>query len=152
LRSNHNFGAPITLSFGGCIFCQIVTGESPASVIYRDARVIAFMDISPVNPDHLRVIPIAHTTYLYHLDEQTGMRVFNVSHRLAQTVRDSDVCSEGVNLFLADGVAAGQEVFHVHMHVISPFEDDQMIVTAERGTPPYRPKLDDVARDIRSHL
>jgi len=140
------------LSFGECIFCQIVAGESPASVIYRDDRIIAFMDIRPVNPDHLRVIPIAHATYLYHLDEQTGMKMFNVSHRLAQAVRDSDVSSEGVNLFLADGVAAGQEVFHVHMHVISPFEDDQMIVTAERGTPPYRPKLDDVAGDIRGHL
>ena len=70
-RSIHNFGAPITLSFGDCIFCQIVAGESPASVIYRDDRVIAFMDIRPVNPGHLLVIPIAHTTYLYHLDEQT---------------------------------------------------------------------------------
>lgn len=140
------------MSFGDCIFCQIVAGESPASVIYRDDRVIAFMDIRPVNPDHLLVIPIAHATYLYHLDEQTGMRVFNVSHRLAQTVRDSDVSSEGVNLFLADGVAAGQEVFHVHMHVIPTFEGDQMIVTVEWGTPPSRPKLDDVAGDIRGHL
>jgi histidine triad (HIT) family protein len=140
------------LSFGDCIFCQIVLGESPASVIYRDDRVIAFMDIRPVNPGHLLVIPIAHATYLCHLDEQTGMRMFNVSHRLAQAVRDSDVSSEGVNLFLADGVAAGQEVFHVHMHVIPRFEGDQMIVTAKWGTPPSRPKLDDVAGDIRGHL
>ena len=80
------------------------------------------------------------------------MRVFNVSHRLAQAVRDSDVSSEGVNLFLADGVAAGQEVFHVHMHVIPTFEGAQMIVTVEWGTPPSRPKLDDVAGDIRGHL
>ncbi len=53
---------------------------------------------------------------------------------------------------MADGVAAGQEVFHVHMHVIPPFEGDQMIVTAKWGTPPSRPKLDDVAGDIRGHL
>ncbi|MFP6650729.1 MAG: HIT family protein [Dehalococcoidia bacterium] len=140
------------MSFGDCIFCRIVAGESPDSVIYRDDRVIAFMDIRPVNPGHLLVIPIAHATYLYHLDEQTGMGMFNVSHRLAQAMRDSDVRNEGVNLFLADGVAAGQEVFHVHMHVIPRFEGDQMIVTAKWGTPPSRPKLDDVAGDIRGHL
>ncbi|HBJ32336.1 MAG TPA: hypothetical protein DDY93_13325 [Dehalococcoidia bacterium] len=50
------------MSFGNCIFCRIVAGESPASVIYRDDRLIAFMDIRPVNPDHLLVIPIAHAT------------------------------------------------------------------------------------------
>ncbi|MQG81780.1 MAG: HIT family protein, partial [SAR202 cluster bacterium] len=77
---------------------------------------------------------------------------FNVSHRVARAVRVSDVRSEGVNLFLADGVVAGQEVFHVHMHVISPFEGDQVIVTAKWGTPPSGPKLDDVAGDIRGHL
>lgn len=109
--SIHNFGAPITLSFGDCIFCRIVAGESPASVIYRDDRVIAFMDIRPVNPGHLLVIPIAHATYLYHLDEQTGMGMFNVSHRLAQAMRDSDVRSEGVNLFWPMAWPQGKRFF-----------------------------------------
>ncbi|MAP38583.1 MAG: hypothetical protein CL879_03095 [Dehalococcoidia bacterium] len=57
------------MSFGDCIFCLIVAGESPANVIYHDDRVIVFMDIHPVNPGHLLVIPIAYATYLYHLDE-----------------------------------------------------------------------------------
>ena len=67
-------------------------------------------------------------------------------------MRDSDARSEGVNLFLADGLAARQEVFHIHMRVIPRFESDQMNVTAKWGMPRPRPKLDDVARDIHDHL
>ena len=78
--------------------------------------------------------------------------MFNVFHRLARAARDSDVRSEGVNLFLADGLAARKEVFHVRMRVIPRFEGDHMNVIAKWGMLRSRPKLDDVARDIHDHL
>ena len=135
-----------------CIFCQIVAGTSLASVVHRDDQVMAFMDTRPVNPGHLLVIPLAHSTYLADLDEQVGMQMFKTAHRMAQAVRDSGVRSEGVNLHLADGVAAGQEVFHVHLHVIPRFRGDPLTITANWGAPPPRSELDAVGKDIRGVL
>jgi diadenosine tetraphosphate (Ap4A) HIT family hydrolase len=110
------------------------------------------MDTRPVNPGHLLVIPLVHATYLADVDEPAGMRMFGVAQRMAQAVRDSSVRSEGVNLHLADGVAAGQEVFHVHLHVIPRFDGDPAIFTADWGAPPSRTELDTVAQDIREGM
>lgn len=107
-----------------CVFCEIVAHRSPASVVYRDDRCIAFMDIQPVTPGHLLVIPVAHATYLADLDAEIGRHLFAVAQRLASGLRASGLRAEGVNLFLADGEAAGQEVFHVHLHVFPRFAGD----------------------------
>lgn len=135
-----------------CIFCQIVAGASPASVAHRDDWVMAFMDTRPVNPGHLLVIPLVHASCLADLDEEAGMHIFKIAHRMAQAVRDSGVRCEGVNLHLADGVAAGQEVFHVHLHVIPRFEGDPLTISAKWGTPPSRAELDAVGKDIQGVL
>ena len=108
-----------------CIFCEIVAGRADASVVYEDEHVIAFLDLFPVNEGHTLVIPKTHATYLNDMDADAGTRVFAAAHRLAQAVRDSGTRCEGVNLVLADGAAAGQEVFHVHMHVLPRYAGDQ---------------------------
>jgi len=82
------------------------------------------MDIQPVNPGHLLVIPVSHAVGLEDLDGQTAAHMFRVAKRLAGALRRSDLRCEGINLFLADGEAAFQEVFHVHLHVIPRFEGD----------------------------
>ena len=107
-----------------CVFCQIVAGRAPASIVYRDETCIAFMDVKPVNAGHLLVVPIAHATYLADLDPITGSALFAVAHRLSASVRTSGLKVEGINLFLADGEAAGQEIFHVHLHVLPRFRGD----------------------------
>jgi len=107
-----------------CDFCEIVGGRSPSSVVFQDERCIAFMDIQPVNPGHLLVVPIEHAATLSDLDEDVGAHVFRVAQRLAGALRVSGIRCEGINLFLADGEAAGQEVFHVHLHVLPRFYGD----------------------------
>jgi histidine triad (HIT) family protein len=107
-----------------CVFCEIVGGRSPSSVVFQDERCIAFMDIQPVNPGHLLVVPIEHAATLSDLDEDVGAHVFRVAQRLAGALRASGIRCEGINLFLADGEAAGQEVFHVHLHVLPRFYGD----------------------------
>jgi diadenosine tetraphosphate (Ap4A) HIT family hydrolase len=107
-----------------CVFCDIVAGRVPASVVYRDERVCAFMDIRPVNPGHLLVIPLVHAAGLTTLESGTGARMFQVGQRLAEAIRRSGVRCEGINFLLADGEAAGQEVFHVHLHVIPRYAGD----------------------------
>jgi len=135
-----------------CVFCEILAGEEPASFLYRDDRCSAFMDIQPVNPGHLLVIPNRHARYLADLDEETGAQLFRVGQRLAGALRKSGVRCQGVNLFLADGEAAGQEVFHVHLHVIPRHEGDGFGL---RFSPLYyqlppRSELDRLAEQIRS--
>ena len=107
-----------------CIFCDIVASRAPASIVYRDERVCAFMDIRPVNPGHLLVIPVTHAPDLAALEPDTGARMFRVGQRLAKAIRGSAAWCEGINFFLADGEAAGQEVFHVHLHVFPRYGGD----------------------------
>ncbi len=133
-----------------CVFCDIVAGKSPASVVYRDDRCMAFMDIKPVTPGHLLVIPLSHAKNLAALDPGAGERVFLVAQQLAAAIRRSGLRAEGINFFLADGEAAGQEVFHVHLHVFPRFEGDGFGLRfgPEYGQAISRERLDREARSI----
>ncbi len=136
-----------------CIFCEIVNDRAPASLVYRDGVCIAFMDIHPVNPGHLLVIPINHATHLAELDPRTGGRLFEVAQQLAASLRRSGVQCEGVNFFLADGEAAGQDVFHVHLHVIPRFTGDGFGFNFADSywELPERQELDKIAEAIRDN-
>jgi len=135
---------------GECIFCQIVAGESPVSAFYEDDVVLGLMTIGPVNTGHAMVIPRRHAASLGELDEETGRHLWTVAHRTAEAIRKSGVRCEGVNLFLADGAAAAQDVFHVHMHVIPRYVGDPFKIVADRTIHPPREELDRVAGQIRA--
>lgn len=113
-----------------CVFCEIVAGRAEASLVYADDTVIAFMDIQPVNPGHVLVIPREHSPHLAELDEEHGAQMWRVGHRVAKALRRSGLRVEGVNFFLADGKVAFQEVFHVHLHVLPRFANDDFRVDA----------------------
>jgi histidine triad (HIT) family protein len=135
----------------GCIFCDIVSGNGPASIIYRDELCMAFMDIQPVNAGHLLVVPNRHATHLADLLPETGGQMFRVAQHIAAALRKSGVRCEGVNLFVADGEAAGQDVFHVHLHVIPRYAGDGFGFRfgPAYGTRPPRAELDRLAEQIR---
>lgn len=137
-----------------CAFCDIVQGRAPASTVYADEQVLAFMDIQPVNAGHLLVVPKAHASHLADLDAQTGGHMFRIGRELAGALRVSGIPCEGVNLFLADGQAAGQEVYHVHLHVIPRFLGDGFgfHFGPGYGQVPARDNLDQTAAAIRSAL
>jgi diadenosine tetraphosphate (Ap4A) HIT family hydrolase len=107
-----------------CVFCKIVAGEAAASIIHRDEHVFAFMDVSPVVEGHVLVIPTHHTPDLAGVTDDAGARMFALGRRVAASLRASGLPCEGVNFFLADGVAAGQTVFHSHLHVIPRVRGD----------------------------
>ena len=131
-----------------CVFCQIVGGASPASVFYQDDVVLGFRDICPVNSGHALIIPRVHAAYLADLDEATGRHLWPLTQRTAAAIGESGVRWEGINLFLADGEAAFQEVFHVHMHVFPRHPGDAFRLVADWGAEPLRGELDRVAREI----
>jgi histidine triad (HIT) family protein len=134
---------------GPCVFCEIVAGRGEASVVYEDDRALSFMDIRPVTSGHLLVVPKVHAARLDDLDEGLGRHVFGVAHRVARAMYRSGLPCEGVNLFLADGVAAGQEVFHVHVHVLPRTRGDGFRIEAS-WSHPDRAALDAVAAQIRA--
>jgi histidine triad (HIT) family protein len=134
-----------------CVFCCIVAGTADASIVYEDDRLLAFCDINPVNPGHLLIIPKVHRMGLVDLDESDGSRMFVVAQRLAAAVRRSGLRCEAVNLFLADGPAAGQEVFHVHLHMFPRYLGDRFrLVSGQR--PASRRDLDEIAAQVRAVL
>jgi histidine triad (HIT) family protein len=112
------------------------------------------MDIQPVNPGHVLVVSNRHAADLGELKEEEGAQIFRVAQRLAAALRQSGVKSEGVNFFLADGEAAMQEVFHVHLHVIPRYEGDGfgLKLPPDYAQKPSRKELNEVAEKIRNAL
>lgn len=138
----------------GCIFCQIISETKPASVVYRDERCLAFLDIRPINDGHLLVIPVRHAAHLADLDPDDGAHLFRIGQKLAGALRASGIPCEGVNLLLSDGRAAMQEVFHVHLHVIPRFAGDGFGLRFGPGfgRHPLRKDLDEAAKKIKSRM
>jgi histidine triad (HIT) family protein len=107
-----------------CLFCKILAGELDGTMIFQDQICTVIMDIQPINPGHLLVIPNQHIPDLASLPPETGKHIFAVGQKMAAALRQSSVQCEGINFFLADGKAALQEVFHFHLHIIPRFEGD----------------------------
>lgn len=136
----------------GCVFCGIANGQVPASVVYQDELVLAFMDTNPVTTGHVLVIPKRHHPYLSDVPKTTGSHVFVVAQGVAAAIRRSGVRCEGINLFVADGQAAFQEVEHFHMHVFPRFVDDTFRIQADWSVHPAREELDRTAELIRAAM
>ena len=137
-----------------CIFCQIVEGILPSSNVHEDEIFLAFMDIQPVNPGHILVIPKAHFVDLTDLPAYTGAHLFQVAQRIVLGLPKTGIKMEGANLFLAHGEAAGQEVFHVHLHVIPRFASDGFGFRfgPNYSNLPERHELDAIATQIKKQL
>jgi histidine triad (HIT) family protein len=133
-----------------CIFCRIVAKQIPATVVHEDEDTLAFMDIGQVNPGHVLVAAKAHADNLYELDDKQAAAVFRTAVRVARAVR-SAFTPEGLSLYQANGKAAGQTVFHFHMHLVPRYADDGMNLSWPVKNPP-REKLEENAAKIRRQL
>jgi histidine triad (HIT) family protein len=108
-----------------CLFCKIVAGEVPATLVHEDERTIAFMDINPGTRGHLLVIPREHATDVHEIDPEDLQAVALTGQQMARHVRDR-LGADGVNLINSAGSAAWQTVFHFHLHVIPRYEGDPL--------------------------
>ena len=106
-----------------CIFCKINAKRLPASWVYRDDSVSAFMDIQPVNEGHTLLLSRAHAPSVSDLDDATTAHLFSIARRITKALYKTLGC-DGVNWIVADGEAAGQEVFHFHLHIIPRYDND----------------------------
>ena len=146
------YRAPKEVRMDECFICDIAAGTGEASIVFEDDIVIAFMVIPPVNPGHVLVVPRTHLPYLADLDDATGAHMFRVTMRIERAIWASGVRCEGTNLFMANGEAAFQEVFHAHMHGFPRFGADAFKLDADWLVRPPREELYEVASRIRGAL
>jgi len=135
-----------------CLFCKIIRGEIPASVIFEDKFTMAFMDIFPISKGHCLLIPKQHYVNMLDVDTKVAKRL---GARLAELTRKVHSAFEpdGIINVIANGVGAGQEVPHLHIHVIPRNEGDRfgfMFPDDYREEMAPRDELDSVAKTIRA--
>ena len=144
----------------GCLFCAIVRGESPASVVLHDAEVVAFMDIHPVRRGHVLVVPRRHAVFVHQLTPAERAGMMEAAARIAVAQAAAGLPREGGTLVVNDGPAAGQHVPHAHLHVIPRARGDLAAVARQYlgrvfgrfGRPADRAALDALAARLRAHL
>jgi histidine triad (HIT) family protein len=136
-----------------CIFCKIANKELPSSILYEDEDVIAFLDIKPVNEGHTLVIPKKHFVTLDDCDEEVAKHLIVVLKRLNISVCKAVNC-EGIFNAAMNGESAGQEVFHLHFHIIPRFKDDGFGFRFPKSyeIKKERKMLDEIAARIRKEI
>ena len=133
-----------------CVFCRIVAREIPATVVHEDEHTLAFMDLGQVNPGHVLIAVRAHAENLYGLTDAQAGAVLRAAARVARAIRDA-FGPEGLSVYQANGKAAGQTVFHYHVHLVPRYEGDGMALTWPVKNPP-REKLEEAAAKIRASM
>jgi histidine triad (HIT) family protein len=146
-----------TINPSECIFCRILNGRAPGSFVYQDDLTAAFMDIRQPVPYRVLVIPRAHVETVYDLDVAQAEALFRTTVQVARAVRAASGC-EGLNLFQNNGPLAGQDVPHVHMHILPRYPGDALqpslksFAQAMSLSIPDRAELDRMAAELRASL
>ena len=133
-----------------CIFCKIVRKEAPASIVYDDASVLAFLDIRPLSPGHTLVIPKSHFVDIFGTPPKQLSQVYKVTKLIAIAVKKA-TRADGVSIIQQNGKAAGQDVFHIHVHVVPRFTGQKLPLFSDLKEV-ERAKLDEMALKIRQEL
>ena len=115
------------------IFQKIIKREIPATIIYEDDVVVAFLDNSPVHPGHTLVVPRQPVVNMFDADPEIIAHMARVAQKIAQVLK-TVVAADGVNLHMNNGEAAGQEVFHAHMHVVPRYANDDSYQKPKKQT------------------
>lgn len=115
-----------------CIFCRIVSGDIPSSVVYEDEDFKAIMDIAPASRGHVIILAKKHFDNLYALEDDVAAKVLIVARKIAFAMKEELGC-DGINLLQNNGVAAGQTVFHLHFHLLPRYKDDNVEIDWSHG-------------------
>ena len=134
-----------------CIFCKIVDGEIPSAKVFEDDCFLAFMDINPIAPGHTLIIPKAHCRNALDTPLNVAERFYPVIIKVANAVKRA-MGADGINIMQFNEPAAGQEVFHSHVHIIPRYENDNLGITVPARLKPTMQEIGDVAAKISREL
>ena len=130
-----------------CIFCKIIAGEIPSATVYEDDDVKAILDVNPAARGHVIVLPKKHASDVFSIPDEDLSKAICVAKKVAAALKEAYKC-DGVNILQNNGEAAGQTVFHLHIHVIPRFEGDTISVKWKQGEMPA--DLDVIADEIKA--
>ena len=134
-----------------CIFCKIAAGEIPCTKVYEDDKVLAFMDISPLNKGHLLVVPKEHFADIIEIDSELYGRLASVIADIAKAVH-ATVGPDGMNVLQLNGKAANQVVPHLHIHLVPRWHADGLTISAWEPVPGDASEIASTAEAIRNKL
>lgn len=132
-----------------CIFCKILKGDIPSTTVYEDESFRAILDVSPAARGHVIILPKNHAANIFELSEEDASRIFVVAKKIATAIKKAYNC-DGVNILQNNGEAAGQTVFHLHVHVIPRFQDDTINIKWKAGDMPE--DMAAIAEEIKANL
>ncbi len=133
-----------------CIFCKIVAKEAASSLVYEDKSVMAFLDIRPLTIGHTLVIPKDHYVDIFDIPPKELASVHLTAKLLAFAVKKA-TDADGISIIQQNGKAAGQDIFHFHVHVVPRFSGQTLPRFSELKEV-ERMKLDEMAEKIRQQL
>ncbi|MGN0166058.1 MAG: HIT family protein [Lachnospiraceae bacterium] len=116
-----------------CIFCKIIEGAIPSSVVYEDDDFRAILDIAPSHKGHTIVLPKYHAANIFELPNDIAAKALPVVKKIATAIKEETGC-DGVNILQNNGTAAGQSVFHLHIHIIPRYEGDGILPVWPQGS------------------
>lgn len=116
-----------------CIFCKIAAGEIPSATIYEDADFRVILDIEPASKGHALILPKEHYANLYELPEELAAKAMVVAKKVITKMTEIVGC-DGYNILQNNGEAAGQTVFHYHVHLIPRYKEDDVTITWNHGS------------------
>ena len=132
-----------------CIFCKIVKGDIPCNKIYENDRVLAFLDLQPVNPGHTLVIPKKHFQNLLDIPEDLLCEMMVVVKKLSKVIIKA-VNADGFNIGINNNETAGQGIFHMHIHIMPRFKNDGRKLWP--GKPMPQEQLKEIENKIKNSL
>jgi histidine triad (HIT) family protein len=132
-----------------CLFCKIITGEIPSQKIFEDGKTFAFLDIHPINRGHALVVPKSHHDNMLETPEDTFTQVMRTAQFLAPKIKKA-LNADGINIGINNGRAAGQLIFHLHVHIIPRFTNDGHV--SWQSIPYKEGEIDEVQKLIEKEL
>lgn len=111
-----------------CIFCKIANGEIPSATVYEDSICRVILDVNPANKGHALIIPKEHFDNIYSMDAETAAKIFIIATEVAKAQK-AELNPDGLNILQNNGEAAGQTVFHFHMHLVPRYIKDNVTMT-----------------------
>ena len=133
-----------------CVFCRIAQKQVPASLIYEDEKALAFLDVRPLSEGHTLIIPKAHYETVFDIPQELITYLHGITKRVALAVKKATE-ADGISIIQQNGEAAGQEVFHLHVHIIPRYEG-QKLPSFSDVKETDREKLSQTAAKIRKYL
>ncbi len=133
-----------------CIFCRIAQKQVSANLVYEDEKVVAFLDIRPLNEGHTLVIPKAHYENIFDVPQELNAYIHGITKQVAVAVKKA-IKADGISIIQQNGKAATQDVPHLHVHVVPRYEGQKMLGFSQTSEADQE-ELNQIATKIRKHL